>query len=510
MTRRSYEAVLVPALLYAASFALLVATARMVGVTLHEPPRLAAATDAATLFSPAGKLVAVWATRLDGALARGNPSPLAPTLLGGYVWAILARPPHAMIDPLLSLRLGAIALSAAIPPLVHAMTRPWLGRSLALVAAALSVLGPRVLIDGATLSGDGPAVALALGALASYLASIERRDARWGVGSAALLGLAAAVSTSTVLLVPVLAIHFAFERQHATARLARIGYAPLPIALVALPLVGPFAFLIAQPFLLSHTVERLRDVAIRALSPTLGPGIWGGLPPSMDAIPRTHATASLLIALPSTTVILAVVGMIACGRLPVDRFADGGTRARLALLSAAAVTCWPLIAPSGFLSFPSHWALAVPFVAMLAALGVGVVARAARDDARRAAILAVPVGIALMTSLPSTSLGAAFPVLVGTSRGSRSALHDASPAAGLTAAIDALRSDSVVVFSPDVPADVWEWTHRLGRMRTLVTTAPTEAAASLLVLTGEPRGRGGTIVAEVKRDGVPVLTLLKR
>jgi hypothetical protein len=511
MTRRSYEAVLVPALLYAATFALLVATARAVGVTLHEPPRLAAATDAATLFSPAGKLVAVWATRLDGALARGN----APTILGGYLWAILARPPHAALDPLTALRLGAVALAAAIPPLVHTIARPWLGRSLALVAAALSVLGPRLLLDDATLAGDGPGVALALGAVAAYLASVERRAPWWGVAAAALLGLAAAVTTSTLLLAPAMFVHFALERRHASQRLARLGLVPMPIALVTLPVVGCLAFLIAQPFLLRQTGERLRDVAIRALSPSLGPVTWSGALPALDALPRTHATASLLCALTSVTAVLAVVGAIACGRLPLARFSDGGSRARLSALVVAGVTCWPLIAPNALLSFPSHGSLAVPFVALLAAFGAGVIARATHGDARRAAILAAPVGLALMASLPLSTLGAAFPTLAaggvsGAARGSRMPLHDASLVAGLAAAIDAAGVDAAVVFSPDVPADVWDWMHRVGRLRTAVTTSPTEAGATLFVLSGDPRGRGGTVVAEVTRDGVPVLTLLKR
>ena len=515
MTRRSYEGLVVPAALYVASFALLVASARALGVATTEPPRLAAAIDAAQLFSPAGKLVFAWSERLDLALAAGRPSPLAPTILGGYVWALLARAPHATLDGLTAVRLGTVLFAAAVPPLVHAIARPWLGGPLALLAAVLTLLSPRGLVDGATLSGDGVAVALALGGLLFYLRSLDSRRAGEGLASAALFGLAAAVAPSSIALVPAVAVHYLLERPGATIRLARLGHAPLPLAIAALPILGAFAFVLAQPYLAHDTTARLRDLALDALSPSLRAGTWRGVPPLPDALPRTHALVSLLVALPSSTAVLAVVGAVGLSRFPRSALRDGGSRARLVALALTVVALGPLVAPRGLLAFPSHWALALPFAAVLAAFGAGVVARAAPPRAALSAlVLAVSAAAPLGACLPSASLGAFFPALSGgasrAARGGPLPLCDATALGGLARAIDAERLESATVYAPDVPPDVWTWMQRLGRLRTEIVPTSRASAATLLVVSGSARGTGGTVLAEVHRDGQAIFTLLRR
>jgi hypothetical protein len=509
--------------------------AERLGIAAGEAQRLGAAMDLSPFFTGgSGSLV-------QRAQAAGKAVTVLPTFLSGYLWLLLSRRPGGPhIDELLALRLGGVLVSALSTPLVYALARPRLGQPVALAAALFALLVPRGIEQGAVLGGDGVLVSLSLGALYAHLRAQPAGQAGvswgWALGSALLFGLALAASWAALLLLPVVLAHHALVHAASARRLARAGQLTVSVTSVAWVLLAAPVLVLATPHLWTHPLSGLGDLAVQAASPLVGPGVWGGEPPAPGNIPRGNTATMLLLSLPSATSVLALVGLFAV-------LSRGSSRPREPLVALCAIALvallgWPLVSPPALLAFPGHFALAVPFACVLAALGLAWVHRALCEASgsvppgalasalgkalrKPEALLGLAVLVLLgpaqaLVRTPAT-LSACFPLLAGGAQRAASGetvpLHDGTPALGLVAAIDGLSLGHARVYSPDVPAGSWELLWQLGRVKTRLEPVARPEAAKLLVLTGNPSPAvmaGARAVRVAVREGQPVLTLFER
>lgn len=457
-------------------------------------------------LADAGIALALWA----GALALLLRAARSLGLVEGELAAVsrwLSAPgprPH-VADRLTDARLSVVATSALLPVAAYALLRTAFSRPIAAAGAALSVLAPRATSELVARGGDGPVAAWIAIAVALHLAS-SRRDAPAWLGALAAAAVGAAASWSLVALwaLPVMALDHALSSWPSSRRALLRGWAPLPAAVALAPVVGLAVYVAADRALWAHPLDRARELLVTAGSPDIARGLWRGEPPMPDTIPRGHAAATLLLALPSATSVLALVGALSAARV----------RRRALTLSLVAIVVLvghPLIVPPALGRFPGRGALALPFVAVAATWGAALVGRVVvRAVGASWPPLALACALALAPFVPPpASLSACFPALAGGAararRGAWVPFTDGTEVGGLLATIDALGLEDATMFAPGVPADAWDAYRRLGRLRTRVRAVGSLPLARLSIDDGALTL--GRVHATLRRDGEPVAVL---
>lgn len=473
----------------------------------------------------------------DVAFVAVGARPALPALLSGAVWRVASLHHHWLLETY-ALRSGFLLLQSLAIPLLYLVLQPFRGRPAALIACALALFVPRSLHVLATASLDALAVVAWLLVLTGYVRCVRSGSIRWPLVTAALFGFALSISPAVAWLVVVLVLHTLWIRRRELRQSAREGMLPVPSATLPALVIAPITFLATMPWLWRETTVRGRQFALSALAPSVSPTSYAGTLVSAPPFPRSHALRELSASLPTITVVLAGAGlaMIAWSWWRARRAnPDRSGLAALVVLCLLFAVSWPAIAPAALAVYPPRWILAVPFAAALAAEGAMTALSMASNltasrsvRVRRALLasgLALVIGtIALQSVRSPLTLGAAFAPLFGgptAMRESRTlAVHDASMAAGLADALDALGRPSVSLHAPEIGPDLWDSLRSAGRLHTQIRVVPNARDADLLVVGGPAGdalvrsvwGRSGTppqLLSTVERDGELLLALYR-
>lgn len=519
------------ALLFSASLLLLLFVSSRTGPSFTELARLRAVDAAASVVKSAasegiGQLGSTSAHQVYAAF--GGEGTLM-VILGA--WSRLSIGRVGLLGPLESARLPWLILSALAPLLLYWLARPSLGRRVAVLAALLLALLPRWL-HGSVVGGDGVPIACAwLLVLWAYVRSLgpahersgagSKRRLCWSVAAAVALGFGAAVSLATLWVLPLVAVHFWIARAPATRRLVPRGRVPLPaFALFALALL-PAVLLALNPALWGLDIIQIARWLLAPLAPAVHPTLYAGRLVDSPPVPLGYAPLWLATSLPAVVLVCGFIGfglvlhrglarIFARGPLrpPRDRHALGA----LAVLGVAFGAIGPALCPAVLTVFPPRVALALPFVALLAAVGVERAARVAvgqRLAALPAALVVVVVGLVALRA-PGTD-SAAYDVLLGGARSgaARSVfpIGDGSELGVLARRIDQLGRSQMTLLAPQVPPGIWDTLRDAGRLRTAIATASVEAPHQLVLERG--KRSGGRVVAAVHRDGVTLWALVR-
>lgn len=507
------------------SLAFYLVAARILGPAPGELASLSLAADAGALLTPGSP------GSLPGRLAlSGAGTTLIPSVLGGALGASIAR---AGFDALTALRLGAVLPSALVPAIVFALARPGLGPGYALLAGSLVLLTPRGAVACVTLGGDGPLAAFWWATIWAHQRAARGRWG-WALAAGAFFGVALSLGAVSLLLLPVLIADHALTHRASAARLARRGWFPAPLSAVAAGSLGLLVAAAMNPPLWRLSGDRLRELLVGAASPQVGPGLWEGDSPLIEAIPRAHGAAMLLLGLPAFASVAAVAGLAlaawsAWQRRQVERQGRGLDLSRngqddpplLALLSLGVLLLWPLVCPPALARFPGRWFVMVPGAAWLAAWGTRRVSESlgalgpARARWARLGLIS-PLVAAVLSAGQLGGASAGYPWLAGgpwrAASSARAPLHDGTPLGALAGALDrAAPAGTLRLHAPGfVQADL-DALRRLGRLRARVTLVPWAEEADAALLTGRAAGwPGGPVLGRVQWDGQPVLTLLGR
>jgi hypothetical protein len=457
-------------------------------------------------------------------------APFFPFGWSGYLWLALARRADGgWCDELWALRVPAVFAAALVPTLVFWLGRRSLGRPFALLAAFFCLAGPRLLVGGASLAGGAPLTASMLLWFVGWEAAERARErgaAGWMVllslGAGAAWGQALALSWfAWVFAVPAVWSAFhqappaAFEPDEAPTGLLilspALGLASLAAALVALA---------STPTLWPPDAPSLLAVFQRALEPAFTSNRAIGLLPAALQPPRWHGVSALLVALPSTTLALALVGLVVALAVrpgSPERSTRAATRWGTAPRGwvglSALLLAVPLFSPRALSSYPSPYSVVIPWLALLAAHGARFVFRAILVRTRAAApergrLGALGLFLVLVVAEPlSSSLGfgafatapAAFPSLIAApasdeARGRVAAFDSALVGhRAMAAALAPLCRPPVVpapavgqhrvvrVFAPSISPSVWEPLRRFHRLPCAFLPVRLAEQADLLV-----------------------------
>jgi hypothetical protein len=526
IARRRADTLVAALVAVVAVWSLLVAS-RALGPSFAELARLSAIERAEALILKIASNGVGSLTALElRALSPDAGAPPALALLFG-AWAKLSIGRLGLLDPLTAARLPWLIPSALAPLFVYLIVRPSRGPLAAVLAAMFLLFFPRWLqaagigATAAALSGTWLlTIALYLRAAAPRATGSLRRRYCWAFAAAVSLGVSAALSLATLWLVLILILHHWVTNRGAVRRLVRRGRVPIPSTLVIAAPIAPLVFFLCRPELVSSNVTATAGAVLAVLAPSaevltfLGRTTAAGSPPVL-----AYSLAWLLWTLPSVIVAAAIAGLAAIvHRALARRFASGRLRplrdrtglGALVVLGGAATVVGPALAPSPLLVFPPRFELALPFVAIPAALGVeaaGRLAAGARLSWLPAAVTVAAVAWQTLRA-PATLAASYAPLFGGAGEVIRSkvfSVGDGSELGALAAALDRLPASPIGLHAPDVPEAVWQELKRYGRLKaTIVRTAD---PSGLRLERGA--AQAGRPLAVVVRDRAPLWTLVE-
>lgn len=467
-------------------------------------------------------------------VASGGPSALllpeqratldAGLLVLAGAWSKLSLGRVGVLDPLTAMRLPWLLLGALAPLSVHLMLVPSRGRVAGVVGALACLVMPRF-GHAVVVQREGAVVAaLVCLVLAAHVRAMgparpgapgARSTLGWALAGAVLLGFGAAHSLAVLWALPLVLLHFAWARRGSLRRLVRRGRLPIPaLVLVALP-VAPLVLLLLRPGLWKTTPASIARFLLAPLEPSITRTELAGRVVDRLPVPAGFAWTHLWHTLPLAVGLAALVGLgVLAHELLARRFASGSRRpppdrhaaGALAVLVVGFGLIGPALTPDVLTTFPPRVELVMPFVALLSAIGLERLARAAGSPrAGRVLEAATLAALGLVVLVRAPTAGSSASPLVPSGRRSALPLGDGSELGALASRIDALGLPSVTLSAPaDLSPELWRWLFEARRLRTRVTVAPGGELA--LVRGASP---GGERLAEVRRDGVVLWSLAR-
>lgn len=473
-------------------------SSELTGPTFAELPRLAAVERGQDLIwsvveSGPG---ALGSSRARAAYRAFGDVSVLPVLVGS--WATLGIAKTGWLDALSAARMGWL-IAAMLGPLgVYWIGRRARGMRQGALGAVLLLALPRWLHGSATASDSVVVAALSMFVLGAYVRSIPRRRDRGppdgSICAAPLgalaLGLALAISSSVLWVVPVILAHSIARGTPAIARVLRQGRFPVPaVFLWALVVTVPVMVLL-HPDLWRTSPAGLVRWALSPIGEDVTATLYRGSMVTGPAVPRTYAADWIVSTTPLPALVLAVVG--AARLAAVWRRSGSGRRDSglgvLCLCGLGWAVLWPVVAPPLLTLFPPRAEIALPFVALLAAEGLEAVGRQIPARFRDVAVGAVAALMAWTSLGGVRTSGAEFSVLAGTTarvaREHSFAVRDGSEVAVLAPDLDALGQPKLRVDGP-VPRQYWDVLERSGRLQTRIDVAGRRARADVVLTEGD-------------------------
>jgi len=520
-------ALALPVGVFGVSLAMLLSASRATTPAFDEVARLGAVEGATELVKNVARSgLSELATPGARALLDGK---LAPMVLLG-AWAKLSLGRLGFIDPLTALRLPWLVLGALAPAAVFVALRPSRGVVTALLGAVTLLLLPRWIHGVVALREGAVLAATASLVVAFYVRSLgparaggphsrsEKATVLWAVTGALVFGVGCALSLATLWLLLPMCLHYALSRSRSTRRLLSRGRLPIPaLVLFALPL-APRALFALTPQLWRSSPALVARFFLAPLAPTMVPAQYAGRLVERLPVPGGFATSWLVSTLPVVVTLATLVGVAALlHQLLARRFASGALRpprdrhavGSLAVLALGGALLGPALAPTVLVTFPPRVEVALPFVAMLAAIGLHRAATLPKKTIVGVGLTAAAVLSLVPAAVSFGTAGAAFsPLLGGAGRIAASRalpLGDGSELGPLLSHID--RAGGGALSTPgDVPAELWRVLHDTRRLRSSVT--PNAGGSGLALVRGA--APQSTAIAEVKRDGAVLWSLVQR
>jgi hypothetical protein len=331
-------------------------------------------------------------------------------------------------------RFPAILLAGLGVALVYGFARRFIGPWAAAGAAVLSVAQPHYFFHAQISCFDVPIAVMALLVAWAYWKSL--RSPRWGILCGVFYGFALATKHNAWLIPCFLVVHYLWMRR---GDFLRLRPPRVPLAFVSMASLGPILLFALWPWLWHAPVARTREWLQRHTQHEhynfeyLGQN-WNLPPPPTQTgrwlLRATFPFVSTAFTVPVTTLALAAAGAVVLARrrrkdAPADEPdlinpepPEPGARASW-LRPGADVDLAPgmflavqILGPLATLAFPStpifggvkHFLTAMPFLAMVAGVGLAWVTRQATSLVRPLRLRrALPAALATLLCLPAVA-----------------------------------------------------------------------------------------------------------
>lgn len=285
-------------------------------------------------------------------------------------------------------RLPTAVMSAWLVSMVYLFTRQLGGRVAGLVAAAALLLQPRFFFDAHMACFDAPVAALWFAVVYAYWRSLGSRG--WAVATGALWGLCLATKLNAFFLPIVLVGHWLLSNWR-TIKFERDEEGPtiklpaIPWAFVSMLLLGPIIFYLHWPRIWFDTFERVWWYMKFHLTHVHYFVYFRGQSLYAPPFPVSLPTFLTLVTVPTSILAASCVGLVAW-------WSERGLLARVGGLlgrrwgqavvpderGTGLLLAMNFIFPILLISMPNtpvfggtkHWMPAMPFMAMMAGLGV--------------------------------------------------------------------------------------------------------------------------------------------
>ena len=330
-------------------------------------------------------------------------------------------------------RFPAILMSGLLAWLVFAFARRFVPTPAALAGAVLAIAQPHYFFHAPIACFDAPITTMAFAVGFAYWKSLS--SPRWGWLTGLVFGVALGVKHNAWLMPIFLFGHHLWMRR---GDLLRLRLPPVPLAFVSMALLGPAVFFLHWPWLWHHPIDRARTYVNRHLQHEhynfeyLGRN-WNLPPTDLDLklLRVTFPVVSTALTVPVTTLALAAIGAAVLARRKRSRRHQGpGALEAQPGVAARAPGDWrrpgagvdpalgaflavQTLGPLAVLSLPStpifggvkHFMPAMPYLAVLAAIGLAALGAQALRGARQlragaGTLRALPVGLAVLVMLP--------------------------------------------------------------------------------------------------------------
>lgn len=207
-------------------------------------------------------------------------------------------------------RFPAIVMSGLLAVLVFSFARQLVPRSAATAGAVLAIAQPHYFFHAPIACFDAPITTMAFAVGYAYWKSL--RSPWWGVLSGVVFGLALGVKHNAWLMPFFLGLHYLWMRR---SDLRRLRPPRVPLAFVAMAVLGPILFFLHWPWLWHHPIERTRSYLLRHLEHEHYNfeylGLNWNLPPTdwdLRLLRTTFPFVSTGLTVPATTLGLAILG----------------------------------------------------------------------------------------------------------------------------------------------------------------------------------------------------------
>ena len=254
------------------------------------------------------------------------------------------------------------------------------------LAAALFALMPRVFYNAHLACFDAAIATMWLLSIYVYWRSIQEGGFGWALLAGVVYGLTLDTKHNAWILPAVLVAHAFWVYRKDIRGDVRRGVFRAPLSIVSMFVVGPLVFIALWPWLWNDTMPRISEYMSFHLHHEyynmefLGQNYFG--PPS----PKSYMPVMILATVPTTTIVLMLVGFGDRVRHALRSLLGGGpgivpdraaTDVLIVLSMCAAVGPW-LLSKTPIFGGTKHWLTAYPFLALLAGRGGEMILAAAR------------------------------------------------------------------------------------------------------------------------------------
>ncbi len=297
-------------------------------------------------------------------------------LLLNQKWKILEAPSDAF-------RFPAMVLSGVAVWVTYLFGAHVYSRRAGLVAAVLFLMMPRIFYHAHLACFDLPVVAMWTLCIYVYWRSLERGGVGWMLIAGLVYGLTLETKHNAWILPAVFLPHALFFIGHRLRSDLSKNTIPVPASLIGMAIIGPIVFWALWPWMWHDTSARFREYFdfhfnhVYYNMEFLGRNYFGA--PS----PRGYMPLMLVATVPSTTLLLCVVGathrlthgwtsMVQAWR---DRAQNHLPKRRtypnllFGLAMMASLAPWLLSSGTPIFGGTKHWITAYPFIALFAAHG---------------------------------------------------------------------------------------------------------------------------------------------
>jgi 4-amino-4-deoxy-L-arabinose transferase-like glycosyltransferase len=366
----------------------LLATARELGFPRDEGFYFHAAGDYARWFDMLfdHPSQAFERANIDGIWSENHEHPALMKSLFALSWHFFHEKWHVFKDASTAFRFPGMVMGGLALYVTYLFGARAYSRRAGLIAAVLLGAMPAVFFNAHLACFDAPIMTMWLLSVYVYWRSIDKGGIGWAIAAGIVYGLTLETKHNAWIMPAVFLPHAFFVMRKPIVTDVKLGRLPLPTSILSMAILGPLTFWALWPWMWNDTLPRVQEYLNFHMNHVyynieyLHKNYFG--PPS----PRSYAPLLVLATVPTTTIVLFLVGagdrlrvLFVRVRNFIKKVSDGpkGDRAEtdvlLFLAFSAPLAVFVLLSKTPIFGGTKHWLPAYPFLAIFAGRGFDVV-----------------------------------------------------------------------------------------------------------------------------------------